>query len=75
MKNKTKIRDVQIGGNTIFFFNSKGITIPQNQDSGAVSLEEREGDVTRVGNMGLGVDILFPNPGGRYMIVSFIIIL
>ena len=47
----------------------------QNQDSTVASLEEREGDVTRVGNMGLGVDILFPNPGGRYMIVSFIIIL
>ena len=47
----------------------------QNQDSTVASLEEREGDVTRVGNMGLRVDILFPNPGGRYMIVSFIIIL
>ena len=58
-----------------FFLNSKGITIVQNQDSRVASLEEREGDVTRVGNMGLRVDILFPNPGGRYMIVSFIIIL
>ena len=58
-----------------FFLNSKGITIVQNQDSTVASLEEREGDVTRVGNMGLGVDILFPNPGGRYMIVSFITIL
>ena len=72
---KIKIQDAEIGGNTIFFLKQQGNNYPQNQDSRVISVEKREGDVTRVGHMGLGVNALFLNLGGRYMTVFFIIIL
>lgn len=40
-----------------------------------ISVEKREEDVTRVGHMGLVVNALFLNLGGRYIIVFFIVIL
>lgn len=73
--NKIKIQDVELGGNTIFFLKQQGNNYPQNQNSRVISVEKREGDVTRVGHMGLVVNALFLNLGGRYIIVFFIVIL
>lgn len=73
MKNKTKLRVAYIGGNRCKEEkrkkkNSKGIITPQIR---IVVIPRGEG---RIGHVGLGVNILVFNLGGRGIIIFFIIL-